>query len=68
MTEDISLRRLAARLGREVVIEEFGVYLLSRSGADDEFLGRTEEDARRALVRRVQRKRAATAKRSDRPN
>lgn len=65
MTDDeTELQQLAARLGREVVIEGFGVYLLSRGGADDEYIGRWPEDARRALLRRVQRRQAVPAKRT----
>jgi len=62
------LHQLAARLGREIVVETYGVYLLSRGGADDERIGRTPEDAQRSLVRRVQRHQAAAVQRTDRPH
>lgn len=67
MTDETELNHLAARLGRTVAVEDFGVYLVSRGGADDECLGRTPEDARRALLRRVQRRQAASAKVTERP-
>lgn len=65
---ETDLHELAALLGREVVIEEFGVYLLSRGGSDDERIGRWPDDARRALVKRLQRRQAASAQRTDQPN
>lgn len=68
MTDETALHQLAARLGREVVIEEHGVYLVSRGGSDDERIGGTPEAAQRALVRRVQKRLAATARRTAHPN
>jgi len=68
MSKEAELHRLAARLGREVVVEDHGVYLLSRGGSDDERIGGTPEAAQRALVRRVQRRLAATARRTAQPN
>lgn len=68
MSKEAELHQLAARLGREVVIESFGVYLVSRGGADDERIGTTPEAARSALIRRIQRQLAATADRHGRAN
>lgn len=67
-TDDFELKRLAAILGRSVIIEDFGVYLESRSGADDERLGRTISDAKRVLLRRVQKRQAASADQFGLPN
>lgn len=62
------LHEFARRLGRTVVVEPFGVYLESRSGADDERIGRTIKDARSAMERRWLRHRTSQAVRSSRPN
>ncbi|GGO63145.1 hypothetical protein GCM10011315_43740 [Roseovarius pacificus] len=68
MSKEAELHQLAARLGREVVVEDHGVYLLSRGGSDDERIGGTPEAARRALIRRVQRRQAAMADRYGQAN
>lgn len=65
---ELELHRLAAQLGRTVVIEEFGVYLASRSGSDDERIGRTADEAHQSLSRRVLRRQTAAAQRTDRPH
>lgn len=62
------LRDYARRLGRTVIIEPFGVYLESRSGADDERIGRTIEEAKLVMERRWLRHRTAQADRSALPN
>lgn len=60
--EDAELDEIAAmanELGRELAVEDFGIYLTGPGVADDTELGKTPTDAKTRLTRMLDRARRA---------
>lgn len=53
------IEALANELGRELAVEDFGIYLTGPGAADDTELGKTPADAKARLTRMLDRARRA---------
>ena len=58
-TELRVIEAMAIELGRELAVEEFGIYLIGPGAADDTDLGRTPAEAKVRLTRMLDRARRA---------
>lgn len=63
-TELKEIKTLANELGRELAVEEFGIYLTGPGVADDTDLGRTPAEANVRLTRMLDRARHADSLRT----